>query len=131
MRNSGSNIRGMGFVEPHAPQPECGRASQRRGIRHGGMPCPEPDIAAPDGVARKYLDAIPHAKDPMRKALLHEKAAACLLRAGEVAKSLHYAKEAHTLFREIDNREADEFRCRFAVQLSNSGNTVSTDFFNS
>jgi hypothetical protein len=81
-------------------------------------------------MAQRYADAAKETNNPMRRALLHERAANCLLRGGEVAKSLHRAQEAHALFRDIHPGEAVEFRCRFtALLLSNSTGKVSVEFF--
>lgn len=111
--------------------PECGRASRVPAPRRkGGMPGAEVSVAMPESGARKYLDAIPRTKNRMREALLHERAAKCLLKDGELEESLRHAHEAHTIFKGIDTRAAERFKDRFTAWLSSaSRGAVSVEFF--
>lgn len=84
----------------------------------------------PESAARICLDKIPHAENPMRKALLHERAATFLLEADKLDDSLRQAQEAHTLFMGIRPGEAQKFRNRFSRLLrSKSKGEVAVEFF--
>jgi hypothetical protein len=107
------------------------------------MPGPEVTVALPEAMARKYLDAIPKTRNPMRKALLHERAAKCLLDEGRLDEALHQALEAHNAFKgaclcdvphgmEANMGEAQKFVGRFRRILhSKYGGEVSVEFFGS
>lgn len=58
-------------------------------------------VAVPKSSASKYIGALQNAPNPMRRALLHQRAAECLEQDGKVAESKHHAQEAERLFTQI------------------------------
>lgn len=97
----------------------------------------EVTAALPDSLAQRYLEAIPKAGNPMRKALLHERVAECLLDAGKLDEALRHALEAHNSFKgaclcdgQANLGEAQKFVDRFRrVLRSKYGGAVSVEFF--
>lgn len=87
-------------------------------------------VAPPESRSHRYRDAAAKAKDPMRRALLHERAARCLLEEGQVAESLQHAKRAYETFRDgVHPSEAHRFKARFMACLrSNSIDPASLEF---